>query len=104
MPMPYWITNHGGLHADVHHHSLSTPLHELRRDLPPDLAALPDAAIPDVWAAWQLLRHGHPLDEVARLFEFDDQTRQLLAYDARPPGASKPRSGQSNAPNPQHRE
>jgi hypothetical protein len=36
-----------------------------------------------VWAAWQLLRHGHPLDEVARLFEFDDQSRQLLAYDAR---------------------
>lgn len=79
MPMPYWIANRGGLHGEVHHQSLSTPLEELRRDLPPDLAALPDALIPDIWAARQLLFHGHTLDEVTRLFEFDDQTRTMLA-------------------------
>lgn len=85
MPMPYWITNRGGLHGEVHHKSLLTPLEELRRDLPPDLATLPDGAVPDIWAAWQLLQHGHPLDEIARLFEFDNQTCRLLALHVRPP-------------------
>jgi hypothetical protein len=79
MPMPYWITNRGGLHSEIHHRSLSTTAEELREDLPPDLARLPDAAITEAWVAWQLLRHHRTLAEVTRLLDLDDETRALLA-------------------------
>lgn len=67
--MLYWIANHTGLHRRVHRRAVRTPIARLRRDLPAGCAWLPDAAVPDSWVAWTLLRQGWPPEEVIRLLD-----------------------------------
>ena len=78
MPMPYWLANKGGLHAEVHRRATTTPVATLRRELPGQLAELADAEIPDAYAAWMLVQHGHPVNEVTGLLELDADTADAL--------------------------
>ncbi len=79
MPMPYWMANRGGLFSDIHTHATSTPISELRRCLPPSLAAFPDDVIPDLAAAWALVQHGHSVDDVDAWFELGPVLRAAVA-------------------------
>ena len=65
--MPYWIANRGGVHNRARERTDAAPVDDLRRDLPPELASLPDEAVAQVWVVWELLRIGRPVDWAAKM-------------------------------------
>lgn len=88
----YWLANRGGLyHRRVRRQAMQTPASELRRDLPPELAVLPDGYIPEAWVAWQLLRRGKTLADVIRLLELPTEISDAVhdAYRRQPSRESR---------------
>lgn len=80
MPLPYWMANRGGLPSKLRRRANGIRVAELRRDLPPAFAWLPDEAVPEAWTAWALLRRGYSLRHVTELLELPDSiTDELVA-------------------------